>query len=450
MDKIGMERVNDDGNIEAVYYCDDWTQPHKFKPKRIPLFDGKMSEALMIKVVKPYQAGKFYFSDPDYLAGLQYAEMEEEISNFCINHIKNGLSFGYVINMNNGGALTDEMKDKIEWQIKEKLTGSENAGRFIISFNDGKEAEVSVVPLEVNDAHNQWEFLTQESRQQILTAHGVTSPLLFGLPSAGGFGANADELDTASKLLQDYQISPKQEIFIDELASILELNNLETDLAFIPLRESYKSTEESEEEVIEDDVVDEEEVEMSSDVTYNIEAFLEEGEDEPDGYELLDVRDCHEMTLSEHSLNTIFEFARVPKDDNNIERSRSKQDTSLFKVRYKYAGNPKPEREFCRSVMFSGKIFKEETLNKEQFITPKMGKGGSNTYNPFLFKGGVNCKHWWQRVIYLKKDNNFISVNKARKLILELDPGDRDEARWEQNDPRVSQSASESNNYWKA
>jgi hypothetical protein len=450
MDKIGMERVNDDGNIEAVYYCDDWTQPHKFKPKRIPLFDGKMSEALMIKVVKPYQAGKFYFSDPDYLAGLQYAEMEEEISNFCINHIKNGLSFGYVINMNNGGALTDEMKDKIEWQIKEKLTGSENAGRFIISFNDGKEAEVSVVPLEVNDAHNQWEFLTKESRQQILTAHGVTSPLLFGLPSAGGFGANADELDTASKLLQDYQISPKQEIFIDELASILELNNLETDLAFIPLRESYKSTEESEEEVIEDDVVDEEEVEMSSDVTYNIEAFLEEGEDEPDGYELLDVRDCHEMTLSEHSLNTIFEFERVPKDDNNIERSRSKQDTSLFKVRYKYAGNPTPEREFCRSVMFSGKIFKEETLNKEQFITPKMGKGGSNTYNPFLFKGGVNCKHWWQRVIYLKKDNNFISVNKARKLILELDPGDRDEARWEQNDPRVSQSASASNNYWKA
>ena len=46
-----------------------------------------------------------------------------------------------------------------------------------------------------------------------------------------------------------------------------------------------------------------------------------------------------------------------------------------------------------------------------------MGKGGSNKYNPFLFKGGVNCKHWWQRVIYLKKDNNFISVNKARKLI---------------------------------
>ena len=74
-----------------------------------------------------------------------------------------------------------------------------------------------------------------------------------------------------------------------------------------------------------------------------------------------------------------------------------------------------------------------------------------NKYNPFLFKGGVNCKHWWQRVIYLKKDNNFISVNKARKkLILELEPEDRADAKWSNNDPRVAQSASSSNNYWKA
>ena len=339
------------------------------------------------------------------MAGLQYAEMEEEISNFSINHIKNGLSFGYVINFNNGGSLQPEEKDEIERRIKQKLTGSENAGRFILSFNDGKEAEVTVEKLDVNDAHNQWESLRTDAAQQILVAHGVTSPLLFGMPSAGGFGANADELNVASKLLQDYQISPKQEQFLDALKPALELAGLETDLEFLPLRESYKD-----EEVVEEDVEDnavqdiEEEVELSNDVEYNIEAFLSEGEDiDFEDWELLDDRRCDEMTLSETQLNTVFEFARVPKDDENIERSRSKQDTSLFKIRYRYAGSRTPEREFCKSVMFSNKVFKEETLNKEQFITPKMGKGGSNTYNPFLYKGGVNCNHWWQRVIYLKK-----------------------------------------------
>ena len=46
--------------------------------------------------------------------------------------------------------------------IKTKLTGSRNAGKFILSFNDSKETEVTIVPLEINDAHSQWEFLTKE------------------------------------------------------------------------------------------------------------------------------------------------------------------------------------------------------------------------------------------------------------------------------------------------
>ena len=203
----------------------------------------------MILLIKPYQSGRFYWNLPNYRSALQYAETEEQISNFSLNHIKNGLSFGYIINMNNGAALTDEQKDEIEIRIKQKLTGSENAGKFILSFNDGKEAEVTVTPLNANsDSHLQWGDLRDAAAQQILKAHGVTSPLLFGMPSAGGFGANADELDTASKLLQDYQIKPMQEQFLDAIKPALELAGLETDLEFLPLRETY-GTEEKEETV---------------------------------------------------------------------------------------------------------------------------------------------------------------------------------------------------------
>ena len=451
INKLAMEKANDKGVIENVYYSYDWKEKHKYKPEPIPVFQGKMTDKEMILLGKPYQAGCFYYANPDYLAGLQYAEIEEEISNFSINHIKNGLSFGYVINFNNGGNLAPEDKDKIEQQIKEKLTGSENAGRFILSFNDGKEAEVTVEKLDVNDAHNQWESLREDAKYQLLTAHGVTSPLLFGMPSATGFGANADELNTASKLLQDYQITPKQEMFLDFFKPVFELANLETDLYFIPLRDSY--TDEVVEPVIEDEAVEEleETIEMSEDVHYNIEAFLSEGEDiNYEDWELIDDRRCDEMTINEDFLNKAFQFARVPRDDKNTSGSRSEQDTSLFKVRYKYAGNPRPEREFCRKVMGSGKVFKAEILNREQYITPKMGKGGSNTYNPFLYKGGVNCKHWWQRVIFLKKNNDVISANNARRMILELEPEERAEARWKENPKEVAQIASPSNNYWRA
>ena len=85
--------------------------------------------------------------------------MEEEISNYYINHIKNGLSFGYIINIPDGNSLTPEEKDMLEAKIKNKLVGSSNAGKFVLSFN-GRDAEITVTPLQVNDAHKQWEYLT--------------------------------------------------------------------------------------------------------------------------------------------------------------------------------------------------------------------------------------------------------------------------------------------------
>jgi hypothetical protein len=33
-------------------------------------------------------------------------------------------------------------------------------------------------------------------------------------------------------------------------------------------------------------------------------------------------------------------------------------------------------------------------------------------------------------------------------MILDLDPADRPMARWQENEPQVAQTASESNNYW--
>lgn len=450
--KLGMDKADENGDVNGVWYCDDWTNPTKFKPTFYPAFkvsNGKMTEKLMVKSVRPYSAGKFYFSDPDYLAALQYADLEEEISNFFINHIKSGLSFGYIINFNNGGDLTDEEKQEIENKIKDKLTSSSNAGKFIISFNDSKEAEVTIVPLEVNDAHNQWEFLVGEARQQLITGHGAY-PNLFGIATANGLSSNADELDVQSRMIQDYQVSPKQELFIDELANIIELNGLNTDLEFLPLRETYKSTEQTNETQVKDETIDEEEtednekIEMSSDAV-NVDELISLGEDYSDEWEAIDFRDCHDITLKENDLNVIFKFASIPKSD---ARTKSEQDTSLFKIRYAYAGDTNGEREFCKKILKANKLYKAEDLNKDLTVNSDFAPKGSNSYNVFNFKGGVNCKHWWKRVIFLKKENKKISVNEARKLILKLEPEKRADAKWEQNDPRVAQSANPFNNWW--
>ena len=426
VEKMGRHKMNDKGEINGAWYCEDWTNTHKYKPISIPEFKGKLDAPIMVKSVVPHQQGQTYFSLPNYIQGLQYAEMEEEISNYCINHIKNGLSFGYIINFNNGSNLTPEQKNDVERMIKEKLTGSNNAGKFILSFNDSKEVEVTVVPLQVADAHEQWEFLTKEARQQIITAHGAY-PNLFGINDGNGFSNNADELDVQSKLVQDYQINPKQEFFIDELAELLKFNGLETDLRFLPLRDTYKSTEaEEEEEKVEDKVVDENELEeddvrLSKHIclsSSNADQLIQLGEDVSDEWELIDDRRCDEITLSEIQLNTVIELAQVPKTSNK----KSSQDTTLFKIRYKYAGNKEGEREFCNKVLEANKVYRAEDLNANYNYNEDFAPEGEDSYNIFMYKGGVNCKHFWQRVIYLRKGNDKISVNDARKIILDLEP----------------------------
>ena len=177
--------------------------------------------------------------------------------------------------------------------------------------------------------------------------------------------------------------------------------------------------------------------------SHNVESLISLGEVVGDDWEIIENERCDEITFSEGDLNLI-ELAQTPKTSNK----KSKQDTSLFKVRYQYAGAKKGERDFCNKVLESDKVYSEEDLNANYNYNEELSPSGTDSYNIFLFKGGVNCKHWWQRVVYLKKGNDRISVNQARKMILELDPKDRKEASFDKNDKRVAKVAEAQNNYW--
>jgi hypothetical protein len=55
------------------------------------------------------------------------------------------------------------------------------------------------------------------------------------------------------------------------------------------------------------------------------------------------------------------------------------------------------------------------SYRKEDLIMSNANPGfgaGASSYNIFLYKGGVNCKHFFSRKIYLKKNNDKMSVLK--------------------------------------
>ena len=223
------------GEIKAYYYSSDWSKVQKNdKPKRISAF-GMSKDGIEILYIRPYRAGFYYYSPVDYQGGLQYAQLEEEIANYHISNIQNGLQPSMLINFNNG-TPDKEQRDAIERAIYDKFSGSSNAGKFILAFNDSKELAATIDPVNIPDAHQQYQFLSDESMKKIMVSHRIVSPMLVGIKDNSGLGNNADELMTASLLMDNTVIRPMQVTIIDSLEKILEYNEIELDVYFKTLQ----------------------------------------------------------------------------------------------------------------------------------------------------------------------------------------------------------------------
>ena len=434
---IVPNKMDDNGDIKSYWYSRDFSQPRKYEPIQIPAFGfDTIKNGSAIYIISDYQVGKTYFSDPTYLSGMPYAVFEEEYANFVVNHIKNGLSFGHIINFNDGADKTEEQKKAIFDSFRQNLAGSTNAGKFVLAYNDNKENSVTIEALTVSDAHKQYEFLTADAMQKIMLSHRVTSPILFGIKDATGFGNNADEMQVAFDELMLNVIQPKQEVILDSLMFVLNQNGFNIDLDFIPLRP--KTTTEQPTQLSKQDSHEHTD-DILADELLGLGEELDENE-----WELLDSR---EYRSDDPISETSFKLAYAP---SNFPMKDSEQDTSIFKIRYSYSGNINPEREFCRKMVQSKLIYRKEDIvsASKKAVNKGLGARGADTYDLFLFKGGVNCKHFWMRNIYIKKNNDKITAKKARELLNALDPSLRKEANFEQNDVRVAQIASPSNNYW--
>lgn len=401
--------ANEDNEIESYWICRDWKNTMKNEPIQIAAFgfDEKSNEH--IYKLNPYAPNREYFANPSYFSGLSYCEMEEEISNYYISHIKNGLSFGYIVNVPAGSQMTEEQQDEIERKIKAKLTGSSNAGKFVLSFNDVNGEKTTIEVVQLNDAHKQWGYLTGEARQQIMTAHRVISPMLFGIKDNTGLGNNADELDTAESQMYKRVIQPKQSQFLEALDDILTSYNINLDLYFRPLTEQSTSVQMSEQKGM-------------------YELLFSYSEPIPDGHELEKVE--------------LVEFSAI---------QNSEQDTDFYKIRYAYnigtSKNPIGDsRDFCKNMMQltnSGRVFRKEDIDamSQSGVNGQFAHSGGK-YDIFKFGGGVNCYHRWERRIYKKREaengtpmggnalqNTFdVNVNQARREGAKIPQNPRDVA----------------------
>ena len=458
VETLRAEKCNEEGEIEAYYYAYDWSKVrNKSQAERIPAFGyGAAGEKVEILYMRPYRSGSYYYSPVDYQGGLPYAELEEEIANYHINNIKNGLAPSMIINFNNGIPPQEE-QDNIDFAIKQKWSGSNNAGKYILAFNDDSQKAATIEPVTLSEAHLQYQFLSTESTQKILVAHRITSPMLFGIKDNAGLGSNADEIKNAFNLLDNVVIRPKQEQIANGIDQLLAYNKVNLDLYFKTLTPAeFADVKEAGDEggavanadqlansiqivksVVEGTLTQDQAVTLmvnllgfDQDVARSLFAaptqFKEGGRDsrpflqEELAAEL--IAKLQEIGESEEDLLKEFEMVDAELvDDEEAEydveaylnsrtelaaQDESEQDTERYKVRYFYAIGTKEKpkgssRTLCRTLIGAARVYRKEDI--EQLSSNGGAEAQGRPYSVWLYKGGANCYHRWERRVYRKK-----------------------------------------------
>ena len=433
IETLRAEKCNEDGEIPAYYYFNDWANIKRTdEPLRIPAY-GMSKEGVEIYYIKPYKSGFYYYSPVDYQGGLQYCELEEEVSNYHLNNIMNGLSPSMLINFNNGTPNQQE-RQLIENKIAEKFSGTSNAGKFILAFNDNKESQAEITPVQLSDAHNQYQFLSEESTSKIMVAHRIVSPMLLGIKDGSGLGNNAEEIKTASLLMDNTVIRPFQELLIDCFDHILAYNEISLNLYFTTLQPLEFT--EVDKELQDDETIEEETgVEMSkddkNDLTDEMASLILENlkyETISDEYELVDTREISDDNQSiedwvnskiKKKLSRIQKFADFIKSKPNGE---SKLDKSFYKIRYTYQERKSSanSRDFCKTMMgrtSKGVVYRKEDIDNASFqgVNNDFGHKGRN-YSLFKYKGGIYCGHYWQEELYRMKSETEKYISRGKDV----------------------------------
>ena len=218
---LRAEKLYDNPKIQNYFYCTDWFDMKAQKAKiKIPAF-GTSNEKREILWVKNYTPGKYYYSIPDWIAALQFSFVEAELSNLHLNNIENGFLPLVMVNMNSGVPAPEE-RDTIEDLIERKFTGTRNAGRFMISFNDDAANKPTIDTINIENLHEKFQYVAEYAQDRILVAHRITSPLLFGIRTANnGFSSQSEEMKTAFSIMQTMTVQPFQNLVINTIGDAL-------------------------------------------------------------------------------------------------------------------------------------------------------------------------------------------------------------------------------------
>ena len=151
---------------------------------------------------------------PMYMAAITSLEISTQIANYHLSNILNNFTPSAVINFNSGSNLSEDVMQEAEDMVYEKFSGTSNAGKIIISFNDSNDNATTIERLQDDGLDNKYQNLATSVKADIYSAFRINECLV-GLNKETGFSKT--EFSEAFTLYNKTVIRPIQQDLIDAL-----------------------------------------------------------------------------------------------------------------------------------------------------------------------------------------------------------------------------------------
>jgi hypothetical protein len=470
--------VNQDDDSEiGIFHSYDWSNTRKKKntPEFIPKYNylTREQEPRQIYWCFTY-TGSDTYPRPDYWSAINYIELDKQISIFHINQISNGLFPSTIINFYNGQA-TPEQKQQMMMDWENKMSGARNAGKVVMFFNERDQPKTEITPFPVNDADKQYQLMDTTATQKIITAHRVTTPLLFGIRETSGFGSNKDEMTTGLEIFNKQVIEPYQEkintsieellsnqlpgvtfeiipntpLAIEQAEAVVDATGGTADVAATALNgaqisslvdivmqsaagavpvTSAKAIVSAAFPTLPSTTIDAifadvlpgslqptevvqsafEKKKVAAEDTAG-DALIALGEDWKEEWILIDSYNADEEIEHEFAVRTGAARPAAKSEQDAVV------DGKYFITRYVYAGSFAHDnmRPFCKKMVEAGKLYRKEDIvaMENVAVNPGWGPEGADTYDIWSFKGGGNCRHFWEKRVFVDATGAKINPN---------------------------------------
>ena len=218
-------------DLSGFWYSDDWSQANqnevdtglKFYPNYSP--NGDEFDSVYVYDEKPKwknikvnkKDARNLYPQPVYIGALKSLMTDIEIQSFHLYNIINGMKVSGALNFANG---EPENKSQFEAEVQNAITPTENSGGVMITYSDGDDRRMSWVPFTGDDLDKRYNILEKSVVQNIMSAHSITSPALFGIKTDGQLGGSTEMQDSYSIFVRTY-VRGRQQVIEDHFNYVM-------------------------------------------------------------------------------------------------------------------------------------------------------------------------------------------------------------------------------------